>query len=118
MLFLCYPRCSTCRKAQKWLDGREVKYVFRDIQKQNPTAKELKGWYARSGMELKRFWNTSGKKYRDMSLKNLLPDMSSEEQINLLSTNGLLVKRPLLVGEDFVLVGFKESDWEKVLASE
>ncbi len=111
MLFVEYPKCSTCQKAKKWLDAQGVAYTDRHIVEQNPTAAELAQWVARSGLPLKRFFNTSGMKYRELGLSAKLPTMSEEEQLALLATDGMLVKRPLLVGEDFVLVGFKESEW-------
>ena len=111
MLFVEYPKCSTCQKAKKWLDAQGVTYTDRHIVEQNPTAEELAQWLARSGLPLKRFFNTSGMKYRELGLSAKLPTMSKEEQLALLATDGMLVKRPLLVGEDFVLVGFKESEW-------
>lgn len=115
MLLLCYPKCTTCQKAQKWLDEHQVAYDFRNIKEENPTYKELKQWYQTSGLPLKRFFNTSGLLYKSMELKDKLPNMSEEEQLRLLATDGMLVKRPLVVGENFVLTGFKESEWEKVL---
>lgn len=111
MLFICYPRCSTCKKAQKWLDENGVDYTFRDIKEDNPSLEELTTWYEKSGLDIKRFFNTSGQLYRSMQLKDKLPSMSGEEKLSLLSTDGLLVKRPLLIGDDFVLVGFKEQEW-------
>ena len=109
--FICYPKCTTCQKAKKWLDEHQVDYTLRDIKVENPTAEELSGWYGRSGLPLKRFFNTSGLLYKSMELKEKLPTMSEEEMIALLAIDGMLVKRPLLVGEDFVLVGFKEDEW-------
>ena len=114
--FICYPRCKTCQKARKWLDEHGIEYSFRDIQTDNPSAEELREFYVKSGLPLKRFWNTSGQKYRDLSLSKKLPTMSEEEQIALLATDGMLVKRPILVGEDFVLIGFKEDAWEETLS--
>ena len=111
MLFLCYPRCSTCAKAKKWLDEQHIPYTFRDIKEENPTLEELKAWHALSGLPLKRFFNTSGLLYKELALKDKLPTMSEEEQYRLLASDGMLVKRPLLVGEGFVLVGVKEADW-------
>jgi len=116
MEFICYPRCKTCQKARKWLDEHGIEYSFRDIQTDNPSAEELREFYVKSGLPLKRFWNTSGQKYRDLSLSKKLPNMSEEEQIALLATDGMLVKRPILVGEDFVLIGFKEDEWEETLS--
>ncbi len=115
MLFICYPKCSTCQKAKKWLDEHDLEYTERHIVENNPSYEELKEWYEKSGLALKRFFNTSGLLYREMELKNKLPQMSEEEQLKLLSTNGMLVKRPMLVDGDKVFVGFKESEWEKLL---
>lgn len=115
MLFLEYPKCSTCQKARKWLDSHEVSYTDRNIVEENPTFEELKEWYGRSGLPLKRFFNTSGMLYKEMKLKEKLPDMSEEEQLQLLSTNGMLVKRPLLIDDNLVLTGFKEAEWEDSL---
>jgi len=114
MLFICYPKCTTCRKAQKWLDENRIGYELRDIKENNPTFEELTDWYAKSGLPLKKFFNTSGTLYKSMDLKNKLADMSEEEQLRLLSTNGMLVKRPIAVKGNTVLVGFKESEWEKL----
>lgn len=115
MLFLCYPKCSTCQKAKKWLDEKEVGYTYRDIAKDNPSYEELSAWYQKSGLPLKKFFNTSGLLYKELGLKDKLPTMSDEEKLQLLATNGMLVKRPLLVLEDKVLVGFREAEWEEVL---
>lgn len=115
MLFLQYPPCSTCQKAKKWLDEHEVSYVTRHIKEENPTKEELSQWYARSGLPLKRFFNTSGLAYKALNLKEKLPAMSEEEQLDLLATDGMLVKRPILVDENFVLVGFKPVEWEETL---
>lgn len=115
VLFVEYPKCTTCQKAKKWLDNHGVSYEDRHIKENNPTAEELKIWHERSGLPLKRFFNTSGQIYRSMALKDKLPSMSQEEQLTLLATDGMLVKRPLVVGEDFVLVGFKEKEWEEQL---
>lgn len=115
MLFLEYPPCSTCKKAKKWLDDKGVSYEARHIKEQNPTYEELKSWYKRSGLPLKKFFNTSGLQYRALELKDRLPNMSEEEQLRLLATDGMLVKRPLMVTETAVLTGFKEADWEKIL---
>ena len=115
MLFVCYPRCTTCKKAQKWLDENQVGYTFRDIKEENPTLEELKTWHARSGLPLKKFFNTSGQLYRSMELSKKLKDMSEEEQFALLASDGMLVKRPLVVAEGKVLEGFKEADWEAAL---
>lgn len=115
MLFLCYPKCSTCQKARKWLEEQGISFDERDIKQNNPTAEELRTWYARSGLPLKRFFNTSGMQYKALGLKDKLTDMSEEEQLALLATDGMLVKRPLLVDEDFVLTGFKQTEWEQTL---
>lgn len=115
VLFLEYPKCSTCQKAKKWLDEQKVEYEERHIKEQNPTAEELKAWYKRSGLPLKRFFNTSGQLYKSMQLKDKLPNMSEEEQLQLLGTDGMLVKRPLIVKEDTVLVGFRAAEWEEKL---
>lgn len=109
--FICYPKCTTCQKAQKWLDENNVEYTLRDIKTQNPTLEELKKWYEKSGLPIKKFFNTSGLLYKSMDLKNKLPSMSEEEMLNLLATDGMLIKRPLLVGEEFVLAGFREAEW-------
>lgn len=109
--FICYPKCTTCQKAKKYLDEKGVEYEMRDIKSENPSFEELKEWYALSGLPLKKFFNTSGLLYKSMSLKDKLPSMSEEEMLELLATDGMLVKRPILVGEDFVLTGFKEKDW-------
>ena len=113
--FICYPKCTTCQKAQKWLDGNGIEYTVRNIKEDNPTYDELKEWYGKSGLPLKSFFNTSGLIYKSMGLKDKLPTMSEQEQLTLLSTDGMLVKRPLLIGEDFVLTGFKEAQWAKKL---
>ena len=116
MLVLVYRKCSTCIKALKWLDENGVEYVERAIVEENPTYEELKEWYGKSGLPLKKFFNTSGVLYKEMQLKDKLPTMSEEEQLKLLATDGKLVKRPLVVGDDFVLTGFKEAEWnEKML---
>ena len=113
MLVLVYRKCSTCMKALKWLEENHVEFVERPIKEENPTYQELKEWYGKSGLPLKKFFNTSGLIYKDMQLKDKLPTMTEEEQLQLLATNGMLVKRPLVVGEDFVLTGFKEKEWEE-----
>ena len=115
MLFLLYPPCSTCQKAKKLLDGHGIAYEARDIKQENPTREELRQWQARSGLPLKRFFNTSGQLYRSLQLKEKLPTMPEEEQLDLLASDGMLVKRPLVVGEDFVLVGFRPAEWEQTL---
>lgn len=115
MLFVEYPKCSTCQKAKKWLDDNGVKYDDRHIKENNPSFEELKEWYEKSGLPLKRFFNTSGMLYKSMNLKDRLPEMSENEQLELLSTDGMLVKRPLLIGDDFVLCGFREKEWQEKL---
>ena len=112
MLVLVYRKCSTCLKALKWLEDQGVEFEERPIKEQNPTYEELKAWYEMSGLPLKKFFNTSGLLYKDMGLKNKLPTMSEEEQLRLLATDGMLVKRPLVVGDGYVLTGFKEKEWE------
>ncbi len=114
--FLCYPKCTTCQKAQRWLDENGIEYVLRNIKENNPTAEELTVWHAKSGLPLKKFFNTSGLLYKSMELKTKLPDMTETQQLALLATDGMLVKRPMVIGEGFVLVGFKESDWKEKLA--
>lgn len=114
IIFLQYPKCSTCQKAKKWLDDANVDYFPRHIVEQNPSAEELEFWWKMSGLPLKKFFNTSGLVYKDLGLKDKLPQMNEEEQLQLLSTNGMLVKRPLIIGENFVLIGFKEEAWEKL----
>ena len=115
MLFVNYPKCSTCRKAKNWLDENAIEYESRHIVEDNPQADEIKEWWEKSNLPFKRFFNTSGMKYRELKLKDKLPDMSEEEQFDLLATDGILVKRPILVGDDFVLVGFKVKEWEDKL---
>ena len=115
MLFIQYPPCSTCQKAKKWLDAKGVVYSDRHIKEQNPTYEELKEWYAKSGLTLKQFYNTSGLLYTELGLKDKIPMMLEEEQLRLLATDGMLVKRPLVVGEDFVLTGFREKEWNEHL---
>lgn len=113
--FICYPKCTTCQKAKKWLDDNNIEYELRDIKLDNPKTDELESWYNKSGLPLRKFFNTCGLLYKSLELKNKLPAMSEPEMLNLLSSDGMLVKRPILVGDDFVLVGFKESDWaEKI----
>ena len=114
MLFLQYPPCSTCKKAKKWLDEKGVSYEDRHIKENKPTYEELKAWYAMSGLPLKKFFNTSGLLYKSMNLKDKLPAMTEEEQLRLLATDGMLVKRPIVVKDNLVLTGFKEADWEKL----
>ena len=118
MTFICYPKCTTCQKARKWLDENQIEYAFRDIKTENPAFDELAAWHKLSGLPLKRFFNTSGLLYKSMELKNKLPDMSEDEMLKLLASDGMLVKRPILVGGGFVLVGFKESEWASRLKSE
>lgn len=115
MLFLCYPKCTTCRKAKAWLEEHGVSFTLRDIKTENPTQEELRTWWQRSGLPLRKFFNTSGLQYKALGLKDKLPTMTEAEQIALLSSDGMLVKRPLLVGEDFVLVGFRPAEWEEKL---
>lgn len=114
ILVLEYPKCSTCKKALKWLEENEAPFTKRHIVEENPSEQELTEWYHKSGLPLKKFFNTSGNLYKEMHLKDKLPQMSEEEQLSLLATNGMLVKRPLVVGEDFVLTGFKEAEWEQL----
>jgi arsenate reductase len=111
MLFLCYPRCSTCQKAKKWLEEHNIEFIERNIVEENPSFDELQTWYKQSGLPLKKFFNTSGLVYKEMQLKDKLPSMSEEEQLKLLASNGMLVKRPMVINEDKVLVGFKEAEW-------
>ena len=115
MLFICYPKCSTCQKARTWLDEKGITYDFRDIKLENPTAEELTRWWKLSGLPLKKFFNTSGLQYKALGLKDKLPDMDEEAQLSLLATDGMLVKRPILAGEDFMLVGFRQAEWEEAL---
>ena len=115
MLFLCYPKCSTCQKAKAWLEERSISYDLRDIKQNNPTVEELTAWYRKSGLPLKKFFNTSGLQYKALGLKEKLPAMSEAEQLALLATDGMLVKRPILVGEDFVRTGFRQAEWETAL---
>ena len=111
-LFICYNKCSTCKKAEKWLQEHKIAYTVRPIKEENPTKEELACWHEKSGLDIKRFFNTSGNLYKEMKLKDKLPNMSLEEKLELLATDGMLVKRPILVDEDTVLVGFKEAEWE------
>ena len=112
--FIYYPKCTTCQKAKKWLDDNKIEYEFRDIKLDNPTLDELKEWHNKSGLPLKKFFNTSGLLYKSLDLKNKLPTMSDDEMLKHLASDGMLVKRPLLIGDDFVLVGFKEDEYGKV----
>lgn len=116
MLFICYPKCGTCKKAQKWLDGKGIRYEYRDIKTEKPSRGELKDWLVKSGLPVKRFWNTSGIQYRTLNLKDKLKTMSEDEQLDLLSTDGMLVKRPVVIGGGFVLVGFNEKEWEEKMS--
>ena len=118
LTFLCYPRCTTCKKAEAWLKENNVDYVLRDIKEEKPTFEELKAWFEKSSEPLKKFFNTSGLLYRSMELKDKLPNMSEEDMLSLLSTDGMLVKRPLLISEDFVLIGFKEAQWHSTLKAD
>ena len=115
MQFICYPKCSTCQKARKWLEANHLEFTERHIVEENPSYEELKEWYAESGLPLKKFFNTSGMLYKEMQLKDKLPTMSEEEQLKLLATNGMLVKRPLIVNGNIILTGFKEAECEKAL---
>ena len=115
MLFIEYPKCSTCKKAKKWLEDKGIVFEDRHIVENNPTAEELREWLKKSGLDIKRFFNTSGMKYRDLGLKDKLADMEEEEKLTLLSSDGMLVKRPLVVGDNVVLAGFKEKEWEEAL---
>lgn len=115
MLFIEYPKCSTCRKAKDWLDGHQIDYTDRHIKASNPSYEELREWYEKSGLELKRFFNTSGQLYKSLGLKDKLPDMTDDEKLRLLSSDGMLVKRPIIVSDDFILVGFREKEWEAML---
>lgn len=111
LTFLCYPKCTTCQRAQKWLDGNGLPYELRDIKLERPTLEELTAWHRQSGLPLKKLFNTSGLLYKSLDLKNKLPTMTEDEMLRLLSTDGMLVKRPLLIGDGFVLVGFREAEW-------
>ena len=112
--FICYPKCTTCQRAKKWLDDNKIDYELRDIKFDNPSLEELTEWYNKSGLSIKKFFNTSGLLYKSLDLKNKLPEMSEDEMIELLATDGMLVKRPLLISDDYVLVGFKETEWENI----
>ena len=113
--FICYPKCTTCQKARKWLDENNIEYEFRDIKLENPSLEELTAWYKLSGLPLRKFFNTSGLLYKSMELKTKLPNMTDEEMLVLLATDGMLVKRPLAIGDGFVMVGFKEAEWAEKL---
>ena len=113
MMYICYPKCTTCQKAQKWLEENGVAYTLRNIKEDKPSYEELKTWYSASGLPLRKFFNTSGLLYKSLGLKDKLPQMSEEEMLRLLATDGMLVKRPLLIGDGFVLVGFKETEWDE-----
>ena len=113
--FICYPKCTTCQRAKKWLDDNKIEYELRDIKLDNPTLEELTEGYNKSGLPIKKFFNTSGLLYKSLDLKNKLPEMTEDETLKLLATDGMLVKRPLLIGDDFMLVGFKEAEWENKL---
>ena len=115
MIFLCYPKCTTCQKAKKWLDDHHIAYDLRDIKLNNPTCEELTAWHERSGLPLKKFFNTSGLLYKSLALREKLPGMDEQEQLALLATDGMLVRRPILVGKETVLVGFSEEEWERRL---
>ena len=114
-LFVCYPKCSTCKRAEKWLQEHQIPCEVRDIKENRPTREELELWHCQSGLELKRFFNTSGNLYKELKLKDRLPGMTQEEQLDLLATDGMLVKRPILIAQDRVLVGFREKEWETLL---
>ena len=118
MIFVCYPKCTTCQKAKKWLEANDVTFEERHIKENNPTIEELKDWHKKSGLPLKKFFNTSGRLYKELKLKDKLPTMSEDEQYNLLASDGMIVKRPILIGDGFVLVGFKETDWKAALGIE
>ncbi len=111
--FLCYPKCTTCQKAKKWLDDNNIEYTLRDIKLNNPTIEELTAWYKKSGLPLKKFFNTSGLLYKSLDLKNKIPKMGDDEMLELLSSDGMIIKRPILVGDDFVIVGFKDTEWSE-----
>ena len=113
MLFLCYPKCTTCQKAKAWLEAQGAVYTLRDIKEENPSLEELRMWWQASGLPLKKFFNTSGLQYKALALKDKLPSMTEEEQLALMATDGMLVKRPILVGENFVLTGFRQAEWEE-----
>jgi len=118
MIFVCYPKCTTCQKAKKWLVANDITIEERHIKENNPTIAELKAWHKKSGLPLKKFFNTSGQLYKELKLKEKLPTMSEDEQYNLLASDGMIVKRPILIGDGFVLVGFNEADWKAALGIE
>lgn len=118
MIFICYPKCTTCQKAQKWLDSKGFSYVLRNIKENNPSYEELLQWYKLSGLPLKKFFNTSGLLYRSMNLKEKLGEMNEDEQLKLLASDGMLVKRPILVSENKIFIGFKEADWQQLSSDE
>jgi arsenate reductase len=118
MVFVCYPRCTTCQKAKKWLEANGIAFEERHIKENNPSIEELKDWHKRSGLPLKKFFNTSGQLYKELKLKDKLPTMSEEEQYSLLASDGMIVKRPILIGDGFVLAGFKETEWRAALGME
>ena len=115
MIFVCYPKCTTCQKAKKWLEANDVTFEEKHIKENNPTIEELKDWHKKSGLPLEKFFNTSGLMYKELNLKNKLPTMSEDEKYSLLASNGMIVKRPILIGDGFVLVGFKENEWGSAL---
>lgn len=115
MIFVCYPKCTTCLRAKAWLDENSIEYTLRDIKSNNPNREELEKWYKKSGLPLKKYFNTSGLKYKELHLKDKLPSMKEDEMLSLLSTDGMIVKRPLLISDEFVLVGFKEDEWKDKL---
>lgn len=118
LTFICYPKCTTCQKAKKWLDDNKIEYILRDIKEDKPSYEELAAWHKKSGLPLKKFFNTSGLLYKSMELKTKLPTMTEEEQLQLLAADGMLVKRPLLISESLVLVGFKEDKWQNIIRAE
>ncbi len=114
-VFICYPKCTTCKKAQKWLEDNGIEYTLRDIKTDNPSKEEIAAWHSKSGLDMRKFFNTSGILYKEMKLKDKLPTMTDDEKLSLLATDGMLVKRPILLAGDVVLVGFKESEWAEKL---
>lgn len=115
MTFICYPKCTTCHKALSWLESTGISFEIRDIKENNPSYKELKAWYKSSGLDIKKFFNTSGLKYKELSLKDKLPGMTDDEKLRLLASDGMLVKRPILIADDTVLIGFRENEWKEKL---